>query len=230
MVFFFNDEPPIETATFEGRSVEAAAAPSQIYFHGSANVPQVALTFDDGPSPYTPQVLEVLKQYSAKATFFLWGEHVQQYPGYAQQALAAGHAIGNHTWTHPHLPTLSDEAITTELTSSQHTIQQVVGYRPTLFRPPYGEYNSHVLAIAGQLGLSATIIWSYAPLDWETPPPDIIASRVLSNTSNGSIILFHDGGGDRSNTVAALPTIIQGLQARGLRLVTVPEILAGANK
>jgi peptidoglycan-N-acetylglucosamine deacetylase len=211
-------------------AAEAEAAPSTIYSQGSAHVPEVALTFDDGPSPYTPQVLAVLKQYNVKATFFLWGEHVQQYPGYAQQELAAGNALGNHTWTHPHLTTLSNSAIMTELTNTQNAIKQATGYTPTLFRPPYGEYHSNVLAVAGQVGLPSTIIWSYAPLDWETPPPDVIASRVLSNTSNGSIILLHDGGGDRSNTVAALPTIIQGLQARGLRLVTVPQILVDSNK
>jgi peptidoglycan/xylan/chitin deacetylase (PgdA/CDA1 family) len=204
----------------------AAVAPSTVYSEGNAHAPQVALTFDDGPSPYTPQVLAVLEQYNVKATFFLWGQHVQQYPGYAQQALAAGNALGNHTWTHPYLTTLSDAGIMTELSNAQNAIKQATGYTPALFRPPYGEYSVSVLAAAGQLGLSSTILWSYAPLDWETPPPDVIVSRVLDNAADGSIILLHDGGGDRSNTVAALPAIIQGLQARGLRLVTVPQILA----
>src|SRR5579884_934662 len=208
----------------------AAAAPSIVYTQGNAHVPEVALTFDDGPSPYTPQVLAVLKQYNVKATFFLWGEHVQQYPDYAQQELATGMAIGNHTWTHPHLTTLSNSAIVTELTNTQNTIKQTIGYTPTLFRPPYGEYNANMLAVTGQVGLPSTILWNCAPLDWEMPPPAVIASRVLNNISNGSIILLHDGGGDRSNTVAALPIIIQGLQARGLRLVTVPQLLADINK
>ncbi len=139
-------------------------------------------------------------------------------------------AIGNHTWTHPHLTTLSNSAIVTELTNTQNTIKQTIGYTPTLFRPPYGEYNANVLAVTGQVGLPSTILWNCAPLDWEMPPPAVIASRVLNNISNGSIILLHDGGGDRSNTVAALPIIIQGLQARGLRLVTVPQLLADINK
>lgn len=210
---------------FSGGPTNPAA--STVFSQGSPHVPEVALTFDDGPSPYTPQVLAVLKQFDVKATFFLWGQHVRQFPDYARQELAAGHVSGNHTWTHPHLTTLSNAAVMKELTNTQNEIRQVTGFTPTLFRPPYGDYDANVLAVAGQAGLPSTIAWSYAPLDWEMPPASVIASRVLSNTSNGSIILLHDGGGDRSQTVAALPTIIQGLQARGLRLVTVPQMLAG---
>jgi peptidoglycan-N-acetylglucosamine deacetylase len=211
-------------------NIAVAAGSSTVISMGSTHVPEVALTFDDGPSPYTPQVLAILNQYHVKATFFLWGQHVQQFPGYAQQELAAGHTLGNHTFTHPHLTTLSSSNILSELTRTQNAIRQATGFTPTLFRPPYGEYNSTVLADAGQVGLSSTIIWSYAPQDWTLPGASVIASRVLSNTSNGSIILLHDGGGDRSQTVSALPTIIQGLQARGLRLVTVPQILADIHK
>ncbi|HEY7414225.1 MAG TPA: polysaccharide deacetylase family protein [Ktedonobacteraceae bacterium] len=210
--------------------VGAATASSTIFTMGNPRLPEVALTFDDGPSPYTPQVLAVLQQYNVKATFFLWGQHVQQYPGYVQQELAAGNALGNHTWSHPDLTTLSASAITTELTETQCVIKQTAGYTPTLFRPPYGSYNANVLAVAGQGGLPSTIIWSHAPRDWEMPGASVIASRVLSNTLDGSIILLHDGGGDRSQTVAALPPIIQGLQARGLRLVTVPQLLADIGK
>lgn len=222
MVLFFNG------GALPG--VAVAAASSTIYTHGNMNLPEVALTFDDGPSPYTPQVLAVLQHYNVYATFFLWGQHVQQYPVYAQQVLAAGNALGDHTWSHPDLTTLSTSGITTELTEAQNAIRQTTGYMPTMFRPPYGSYNSNVLAVAGQVGLLSTIIWSYAPLDWEMPEASVIASRVLNNTSNGSIILLHDGGGDRSQTVAALPTIIQGLQARGLRLVTVPQLLEDIGK
>lgn len=204
----------------------ATTASSTVYSQGNPQVPEVALTFDDGPSPYTLQILAVLKQYNVNATFFLWGQHVQQYPGYAQQTLAAGNAIGNHTWSHPDLTTLPNSVVLTELTRAQNVIKQATGYTPTMFRPPYGNYNSNVLAVTSQAGLPSTILWSYAPVDWEMPGTSVIASRVLSNTAHGSIILLHDGGGDRSQTAAALPTIIQGLQARGLRLVTVPQLLA----
>lgn len=213
-----------------GRLQGAEAAVSTVFTQGSPNVPEVALTFDDGPSIHTPQVLATLQQFNVKGTFFLWGQHVQQFPAYAQQELAAGHVLGNHTFTHPNLTTLSNPAILTELTSTQNIIRQTTGFTPTLFRPPFGAYNTNVLALASQVGLPWTITWSYAPLDWEMPPVDVIVSRVLSNTTNGSIILLHDGGGDRSHTVAALPAIIQGLQARGLRLVTVPQLLADAHK
>ena len=207
----------------------AAAGPSTVITQGSSSLKEVALTFDDGPSTFTPQVLSTLSQFNVKATFFLWGQHVQQFPSLAQQALAAGHAIGNHTWSHPDLTTLSSSAATTELTNDQNIIRQSTGFTPTMFRPPFGSINSTVLSLAGQQGLSKTITWTYAPRDWETPGTSVIESRVLSNTSNGFIILLHDGGGDRSQTVAALPTIIQGLQSRGFRLVTVPQLLADSD-
>jgi peptidoglycan-N-acetylglucosamine deacetylase len=206
-----------------------AASPATVVTQGPTNVPQVAITFDDGPSTYTPQVLSILQQYGAHSTFFLWGQHVQQYPQYAKQEVSAGMEVGNHTWDHTDLTTLSSSAITSELSQAQSAIQQATGATPTLMRPPNGNYNSTVLSAAGSLGLSKVIIWSYVAGDYTNPQPSAsdISSRVLSNTSNGSIILLHDGGGDRSNTVAALPSIIQGLQSRGLKLVTVSQLLSG---
>jgi peptidoglycan/xylan/chitin deacetylase (PgdA/CDA1 family) len=210
-----------------GRAKAAGAA--TVVSQGPTNVPQVAITFDDGPSTYTPQVLSILQQYGAHSTFFLWGQHVQQYPQYAKQEVSAGMEVGNHTWDHTDLTTLSSSAISSELSQTQTAIQQAAGVTPTLMRPPNGNYNSTVLSVAGSLGLSKVVIWSYVAGDYTNPQPSAsdISSRVLSNTSNGSIILLHDGGGDRSNTVAALPSIIQGLQSRGLKLVTVSQLLSG---
>jgi peptidoglycan-N-acetylglucosamine deacetylase len=198
---------------------------------GNPNLPEVALTFDDGPGQYTPQVLETLQRYNVPATFFVIGQSSLQYPGYLQQDFAAGNAVGNHTFTHPHLPNLSTSEIYSELSQTQNAIYNATGTRPTVFRPPYGEYNNDAVNAASQLGMTV-VNWSAAANDWENPPPaaDVIASRILSAAANGAIFLLHEDGGDRSNTVAALPAIISELQSRGFRLVTIPEMLAHLNE
>jgi peptidoglycan/xylan/chitin deacetylase (PgdA/CDA1 family) len=195
--------------------------------HGNPDLPEVALTFDDGPSQYTPQVLAILRRYGVKATFFPIGGNVEQYPTYVQQELAAGNAVGNHTFTHPYLTTLSSEQIYQELNDTQNADASATGTRPSLFRPPYGDYNDDVLAAAHRLGLTV-VTWSTAANDWDSPQPSaaVISSRILDGAQNGAIFLLHEGGGDRTNTVAALPAIISGLQARGLLLVTLPQMLA----
>jgi peptidoglycan-N-acetylglucosamine deacetylase len=195
--------------------------------HGNPNLPEVALTFDDGPGQYTSQVMALLQFYRVPATFFSIGQQAIQFPSSLQEEVAGGNAIGNHTLTHPHLTTLSSSAIFQELKGAQEALFDAGGTRPTLFRPPYGEYNEQVLLAAGQLGLTV-VTWSAAADDWNDPQPsaDVIASRILSAAENGAIFLLHEGGGDRANTVASLPAIITGLQARGLRLVTLPQMLA----
>jgi peptidoglycan/xylan/chitin deacetylase (PgdA/CDA1 family) len=193
---------------------------------GHPALPEVALTFDDGPGPYTAQVLAILQRFEVPGTFFAIGQNIASSPSDLSQALAHGNAIENHTFTHPHLPALSYPEIYQELSETQEAIFRATGTRPTLFRPPYGEYDEKVLTAAAQLGLTA-VIWSAAANDWRDPQPsaDLIASRTLSSVENGTICLFHDSGGDRANTVAALPAIITGLQERGLRLVTVSQML-----
>lgn len=193
---------------------------------GNPALPEVALTFDDGPGPYTEQVLAILQRFEVPATFFAIGQSIASFPSDLSQALAHGSAIENHTLTHPHLPALSYTEIYQELSETQEAIFRATGTRPTLFRPPYGEYDENVLAAAGQLGLTA-VIWSADANDWRDPQPsvDLIISRILSSVENGTICLFHDSGGDRANTVAALPAIITSLQERGLRLVTVSQML-----
>src|SRR5258706_15991908 len=193
---------------------------------GSSAKAEIALTFDDGPNPtYTPQVLSILQQYGVNATFFVIGEQVQAYPNLVQQEHAAGHIVGNHSWNHPYLTTLAADDIHTQLSNTSNAIEQATGVRPSFFRPPYGAYNYQVLLQASNLGLQS-ILWSVDPQDWNGPPSsDIIIQRVLNMAHNGSIILLHDGGGNRSQTVAALPTIITQLRIRGYRLVTVPQLI-----
>lgn len=198
--------------------------------HGNPRLPEVALTFDDGPSEYTPQVLAILEHYRVKATFFSIGQNIAQFPLSLQQDQVGGNAIENHTFTHPHLTTLPFATIYQELSKTQKAVLRATGARPTVFRPPYGEYNADVVTAARQLGLTV-VTWGSDANDWVTPQPsaDLIVSRILSAAGNGAIFLLHEGGGNRTNTVAALPAIITGLQARGLRLVTLPQMLASLN-
>lgn len=183
----------------------------------------VALTFDDGPQPvFTPQVLDVLQRYDVPATFFCIGSQVQEYPEIVRQTFEEGNVVGNHTWSHPDLTTLSPDVIRWQLSSTSAIIQQTTGVVPTFFRPPYGATNTMVRSIAAQLGLVQTG-WTIDTDDWQRPGVPIIVSTVLSEVRPGSIILMHDGGGDRSQTVQALPQIIQGLQQRGFTFTTLSE-------
>jgi len=194
-------------------------------FHGDVQKPEIALTFDDGPSsPYTQGVLQILRRYGIHATFFELGGWVQGHPTLAQTVVADGNVIGDHSWSHPNLTALSDAAIRQQLENTIQTIQQVTGARTVLFRPPYGAFNQRVLRIAQSLQLS-TILWNVDPRDWSRPGPAWIRDIVFRETHNGSIILMHDGGGDRSQTLAALPSIIEGLRQRGYTFVTIPQLL-----
>ncbi len=193
--------------------------------HGNPNLPEIALTFDDGPSPdYTKSVLDVLRHYHVLATFFMIGSWVERYPDLARAVVADGHAIGDHTWNHADLTQLSADQMMKQLSDTRDTIQRVTGYTTHLFRPPYMAYNRQVLDIAHSLKLS-TILWSIDPHDYTRPGKGPIISTVLTNAQNGSVVLMHDGGGDRSQTIAALSTIIEQLQGRGFTFVTIPQML-----
>lgn len=208
--------------------ITALQAHDRFFYNGNPALPEVALTFDDGPNPpYTTQVLTLLKHYGIHATFFCVGSQVAAYPDLVRQEVAAGHSIGNHSWSHPLLTMLSATEIRTQLTMTGDIIQRVTGRRPIFFRPPYGAVNAKVLTQVNQLGLT-TFIWSDGSLDWTPIGPDAITHQVLSTVANGAIILMHDGGGYRSRTLAALPAIIKGLQARHFRLVTLDQLVADA--
>ena len=183
------------------------------------------MTFDDGPNPYyTSQVLAVLQHYRIKATFFCVGRQVAEYPDLVKQEYAAGNLIGNHSWSHPNMGLLSSSDISTQINLTSDTIQKTIGVRPTFFRPPYGVFNSNVLTQANLLGLT-TVIWNDEARDWLRPGIDVISSRILGLVGNGAIVLLHDGGGDRSQTVAALPTIITTLQSQGYKFVTLQQMV-----
>lgn len=205
-------------------------AHDRFFYHGNTSLSEIALTFDDGPNPpYTSQVLSILQRYGIKATFFCMGKHVQQYPDLVKQEYLRGNLVENHTWSHPYMPDLSEASLTWQLSTTSNIIEHVTGERPTLFRPPYGAFNASVLKVANTFGLS-TFIWNVDPEDWSMPGTDTIISRVLNRIGNGSIVLMHDGGGDRSQTIAALPTIIEWLQQHGYSFVTLKQLVQDAHK
>lgn len=194
-------------------------------YSGNPHLPEIALTFDDGPkTSYTNQILALLKQYDVKATFFVIGSEAAAYPTLVQQEYQQGNVVGNHSWTHPNLTTLSPAAVRNELQSTSSEIEADTGALPAIFRPPGGNFNSTVQSIAASLGLS-TILWNVDPRDWSRPGTSMITQRVLDAVHNGSIILMHDGGGDRSQTVAALPTILITLEQRGFQFVSIPGMI-----
>lgn len=201
-------------------------------WHGNKNEKVVALTFDDGPNPpNTDQVLEILKKYNVKATFFLVGKKVEQNPETAQKIVNEGHAIGNHTYSHLDLLLHNENDINKEIGNAEKVIIRVTGKRPRLFRPPHGFRDPLVYDVTEKKGY-VVVLWSVMPWDWNKPGIKVIEKRVIDNTQNGSIILLHDGDadhlkqtGDRHQTVEALPTIIETLQKKGYRFVTIPELL-----
>ena len=194
-------------------------------FYGNSHLPEIALTFDDGPNPfYTSQVLAVLQHYRVKATFFDVGYLVADYPNLVRQEYNQGNVVGNHSWSHPELTLLSASAIQSQIASTSAAIQTAIGVKPTLFRPPYGSMNHTVLAEAYSLGVT-TVLWDASAGDWSLPGVSVIVSRILHYVHNGAIILLHDGGGNRAQTVAALPILISILENRGFSFVTIPQLI-----
>jgi peptidoglycan/xylan/chitin deacetylase (PgdA/CDA1 family) len=184
-------------------------------YNGPTSPKRIALTFDDGPSSYTPKILNVLQHHHAKGTFFEIG---QQVTSESREVLKAGEELANHSYHHENYPSRSSMAATNT------RIKSVSGFTPCLFRPPGGAYNSRVVGDAKSLGMT-TVLWNVDPRDWSMPGSGAIYSRVVSAARPGAIVVMHDGGGNRSQTVAALPRIIRTLHERGYHLVTVSKLL-----
>jgi peptidoglycan/xylan/chitin deacetylase (PgdA/CDA1 family) len=188
---------------------------------------EVAIGFDDGPWPDTPEFVTMLERNHARATFFMIGEQVDSgYRATMLRELRDGDVLGDHTYTHPDL-TLSRE-VSGQLAKTIGVIRAQTGYTPCIFRPPYGAYNESVVRTAHSLGL-ATVLWDVDPADWALPGTSTIVQRVLAQVEPGSIIISHDGGGPRGQTLAAYPQIIAALRRRGYRIVTILELLGFRN-
>ncbi|QHC24716.1 polysaccharide deacetylase family protein [Streptomyces sp. GS7] len=186
-----------------------------------ARAGQIALTFDDGPDPrYTPEILEALRRHGTRATFFVVGEHAVEFPDLLHFIADEGHAIGNHTWTHPQLTALPPGRVRTELGRTSALIEEVVGTAPRLARAPYGDWDQTSLDICDDLGMSP-VGWSVDSRDWTRPGPESIADTVVDELRPGAIVLSHDGGGNRIETVQALDWYLPQLLDGGFRPVRI---------
>jgi len=181
----------------------------------------IALTFDDGPWPdYTEQILNILAANDVKATFYMVGSVLKEYPRIGRAVRDGGHAIGNHSWSHAMRP--RDPA--GEIARTDAAIKSILGVTSTTFRPPYGELRNG-MARAAMKRKHAVLMWSADSNDWKGGRASRLVSTVVGQASRGGVALMHDGGGNRSQTVAAVPRIIRELRERGYRFVTVPELL-----
>lgn len=213
--------PEGEASAFRLRPVRAVGCTggnAELVSEATTERKVVALTFDDGPSEYTEGFLNVLKEKGVPGTFFEIGEEMPGREATMRRILAEGDEIGDHTMTHVELPGYG------EIAGAAERIKQYTGFEPCLFRPPYGAVDSRVISTAGALGMK-TITWNVDPRDWSLPGTEAIYSNIVSNARPGSIILMHDGGGPRGETLTALPRIIETLRARGYSFETVSALL-----
>ncbi|MCP3762729.1 polysaccharide deacetylase family protein [Domibacillus sp. A3M-37] len=187
----------------------------------------VAITFDDGPDPiYTPQILDVLKNNNAHATFFLLGHRVKKYTEIVQREVREGHEIGNHTYTHPSFYNISQSTLLNEIDKTEKLMNFQESYNVKLFRPPGGAVNKGIIDALKKQNYTI-ILWSWHQdtKDWSNPGVDTIVNQVLSDVRNGDIILLHDSGGNRTQTVKALKVLLPELKERGYKFVTVGQLL-----
>ena len=186
--------------------------------------PFVALTFDDGPhATNTPRLLDILRARNVKATFYVIGKNVDLYPGIVRRTVAEGHEIGNHSYTHPKLSSLSNERVISEIRRTDDAIVRACGIRPQTLRPPYGALlQGQRQMILDTFGYP-TIMWSVDPLDWKRPGSGVVTSRIVSGTASGAIILVHDL---HASSVDAMPATVDALLRKGYQFVTVSQLLA----
>jgi peptidoglycan-N-acetylglucosamine deacetylase len=191
--------------------------------HGNPGQRMVALTFDDGPSGRTSAILRVLAHHRAHATFFVVGRATRGMDPLLRHMTAAGNELADHTYSHADLLVLSKPKRTDELRWTSALVEQATGVKPRFFRPPYGATGTAVNRLGRSLGL-VPVLWSVDSRDWQLPGTRAIVRRVLANVKPGAIVLLHDGGGDRHETLRALPAILRALERRHLRPVTLSRM------
>lgn len=174
---------------------------------------------------HTDRLLDILDRYGVKTTFFLAGYWVEKYPEYVRKIAERGHEIGNHSYEHPHMNSLSKEAIRADLLRNHELLVELTGTRPVLFRPPFGEYSNKVIEVASDLGYF-TIQWSIDSLDWKDVSADFMVNRVMERIGPGDIVLFHNAG---KHTPEAVERLIPMLQAEGYRIVPISELIYKEN-
>ncbi len=208
----------------EEKAVDSVLAYTPAVTSGGSKGHELALTFDDGPGPYTQQLVGVLDKYHVHATFFAIGEEERYFSAGTLLELHSGDVVGDHTETHPMMATLSAHDQREELVEQIARIELLGGPRPRLFRPPYGSFDATTFHILRQLHL-LMVLWSTDTSDYTLPGVQAIVQSALAGAHPGAIILMHDAGGDRSETIAALPAIIERLRKRGLEPVTIPQLM-----
>ncbi|HWR51878.1 MAG TPA: polysaccharide deacetylase family protein [Bryobacteraceae bacterium] len=201
-------------------------------WRGPRDQRRIALTFDDGPSESTPQILRVLAEHRAHATFFQCGANVDRLPGVAREVAAAGHELGNHTYSHERLYLQSASFIEGEVARGQEAIERATGYRPRLFRPPFGVRWFGLAPALQRQGLLG-VMWTAIGSDWRLPTTGVVR-KLLRTSSNGAILCLHDGRGrrprpDASVTVEAVRRLLPALRDRGYQFHTVSDLLCPMN-
>jgi peptidoglycan/xylan/chitin deacetylase (PgdA/CDA1 family) len=207
--------------------VTPTVAEPQITFNSvHVDGPFIALTFDDGPNAtLTPKLLDLLAARHLKATFFVVGQNAADHPDILKRAVREGHEIANHSWSHPNLGKMSDDAVRRELQKTDDAIAAAIGKRPTLMRPPYGSITAHQKKWIHEEFGYRIIIWDVDPLDWKRPGPSVVTARILKETKAGSIVLAHD---IHPPTIEAMPRTFDQLIEKGFKSVTVTELLGMA--
>ena len=220
------------TGSYEGRvwdvKVSGCVATGAAQVSRGPRVKRVALTYDDGPAVLTPSFMARLKSLGVPATFFMIGQQVGGRASLLRQMLADGHMVANHSWNHAMLGGGGPGA-SAQLSQTNAAIRKATGFTPCLFRPPYGSTGSDLVRRTRAQGMTS-VLWSVDPLDWRSPGTGAIVSRVVSQAGPGAIILSHDGGGPRGQTLAALPQIVRALKRKGYSFVTVSELLGYREK
>lgn len=185
----------------------------------------VALTFDDGPWPgHTGAILDILRDHEVKATFFMVGNLAERHPELARRVMNEGHVIANHTYSHKILTRYPLETVSREMREGSRALKSVTGLDPVWFRPPGGAINAEIMEEAERLGLRL-VMWDVDPQDWRKPGVDAMRNELLARIGPGSVVLLHDGGGDRAQTVELLPRLIEELKARGYVFLTIDELV-----
>ncbi len=207
-------------------SFDVNAKGKNVYYKNETEGKKIALTFDDGPHPrYTERILNILKKYDVKATFFVIGVNIENYPGVIERIDSEGHEIGNHTYSHNKENLLTDEGWREEVEKCQKLIEVTTGKTPKLLRPPGGNYKNSAEVLAREKGYSL-ILWSIDTMDWNHNPPNMIFKNVTQKLRGGDIILMHDYISGKNTTCDALEMIIPKLLNDGYEFVTVSELLS----
>lgn len=197
-----------------------------VILSGKSNNNRIALTFDDGPHPYkTDQILDLLRKYHIRATFFVIGENVAAYPNAVLREIAEGHEVGNHTYHHMSLYKCKKDVVESEIAMAEKILVEKTGYAPHVFRPPEGAYTCDIVDVANRMQYDV-ILWTVDTRDWAKTPTAEIVANVEKNVRGGSIILFHDFTGNGAHTLESLEILIPKLMEMGYEFVTVSELIS----